>query len=424
MTEPQLAAEGARAAIAAIVGAEHIRPALPADSLDGLQPVAVVAPADAAQVAAVLHCCADRGLAVAPRGGGSKLALGNCPARLDFVLSTERLNRVVEHAAADLTVTVEAGYTIARLQAALAAGGQRLACDPLLPERATVGGVVATAESGTLRIRYGAIRDLVLGLDLALPDGNLVRAGGKVVKNVAGYDLTRLAIGSLGTLGVITRVTFRLHPVAVARASWSAVLPSAEAAGQLLLAIRQSHVVFTGLQVRATRPGYLTVDVCCEGIPESLSEYRVRLAQATGGAAFADSAPEVWEARSALYAESGDALVLKASVQPGQVGDLCAIVFRCVGTAGAAASVVAQASGLAEVRIEGSDAAQRALLSPLEAEIEKLGGSLVVARAPLALKRELDVWGRAGASLEVMRRIKQKFDPAGVLNPGRFLGGI
>lgn len=425
MIEPRMAVEAAYAQIAAIVGAPHLRPALPGDAVDGVQPMAVILPADAAQVAAVLRCCSESGLAVLPRGGGSKLRLGNCPARLDFVLSTERLNRVVEHAWEDLTAAVEAGCTIAQLQTALAAHGQRLAVDPLLPERATVGGLVAVAESGTLRIRYGALRDLVLGLYLALPDGNVVRAGGKVVKNVAGYDLTKLAIGSLGTLGVITRVTFRLHPVAVATASWTLRLSSIEAMAQMMQAIRQSHVVFTGLQVRADGADQLAIDVRCEGIPESLKEYSVRLGQAAGKVAFAESAPAVWEARQQLFTQAADdSLIVKCSVQPAQLGELCAAVFDCAEASGVKAAVVAQATGLAEMRLEGNEWAQRAVLAPLESAVERLKGSMVVERCSLALKRDLEVWGRPVSAVEVMRRIKQKFDPAGILNPGRFLGGI
>ena len=150
------------------------------------------------------------------------------------------------------------------------------------PERATVGGVLATAESGTLRIRYGAIRDLVLGLEMALPDGSVIKAGGKVVKNVAGYDLTKLAIGSLGTLGVITRAVFRLHPIPVAVASYVAALPTASEASKLVLAILDSHLVYTGLQIYARAADELFVHVRFEGIPESLQDQYAKLGRIAG----------------------------------------------------------------------------------------------------------------------------------------------
>ena len=202
------------------------------------------------------------------------------------MLSTERLNQVIEHAAGDMTATVEAGCTIDNFQRTFSKHGQRLAADPMQPETATVGGLLATAESGTLRIRYGAVRDLVLGLELALPDGSLIRAGGKVVKNVAGYDLTKLVIGSLGTLGVITRAVFRLHPIPVATATYSTVVPTASEATKLVLSILNSQLVYTGLQIRATRAHEFAVDIRFEGIPESLEDQHVKLSQIGGGCRF------------------------------------------------------------------------------------------------------------------------------------------
>ncbi len=148
-----------------------------------------------------------------PLGGGTKADWGNPVTRADVAISTAKLNRVVDHAAGDMTVVVEAGCTIGDLQRTLAQQGQRLACDPLWQEHATVGGILATNDSGAWRLRYGGLRDLVIGVTLALPDGTLAESGGRVVKNVAGYDLPKLVTGSLGTLGMITRAVFRLHPL-------------------------------------------------------------------------------------------------------------------------------------------------------------------------------------------------------------------
>ena len=257
--------------LSAIVGPEHLRPATPEDAVDAVQPAGVIAPGNAQEVAQVLRYCASAGLSIIPRGGGTQLGLGNRPRKADFVLSLERLNQVIEHAWGDMTVTVEAGCTIDKLQSVVREHGQQLGADPRQPEQATVGGVLATAESGTLRIRYGAIRDLVLGVEMALPDGSVIKAGGKVVKNVAGYDLTKLAIGSLGTLGVITRAVFRLHPVPRATATFAAMLPTAAEAEKLLLAILDSHLVYTGLQMRARHEDQIFIYIRFEGIPESLA---------------------------------------------------------------------------------------------------------------------------------------------------------
>ena len=200
-------------AIRRLAESSAVAPASLADAIDGGSPRWIVEPADQARLAQILADANRAGLKVIPRGGGTKLGWGNPPAGADLVLSTRRLDRVLEHAAADMTATVEAGCTVAALQETLAKQGQRLAIDPLWPGRATVGGILATNDGGMLRAGFGSLRDLIIGITVALPDGTLAKSGGKVVKNVAGYDLPKLFTGSFGTLGVITRATFRLHPL-------------------------------------------------------------------------------------------------------------------------------------------------------------------------------------------------------------------
>ena len=153
------------------------------------------------------------GLAVAPRGGGTQLALGNHLERLDVVVDMSALNRVVQHNAADLTLAVEAGITLATLRETLAAEGQFLALDAPLPERATIGGTLAVGVSGPLKWQYGSARDLVIGMKVAQADGRITQSGGNVVKNVSGYDMARLHVGGLGTLGIITEISFKLTPM-------------------------------------------------------------------------------------------------------------------------------------------------------------------------------------------------------------------
>jgi glycolate oxidase FAD binding subunit len=181
--------------------------------VDGLRPAAVAQPGDADEVAAVLRLASTRGWAVVPRGGGTMIDLGNPPARLDLVLDLTGMNRLIEHRPRDLTVTVEAGMSVAALQEELAKHGQMLALDPPLAQRATVGGVLAANAWGPRRQRYGTARDLLIGSRAVLADGTRVRSGGKVVKNVAGYDLNKLFIGSTGTLAVLVEATFKLAPI-------------------------------------------------------------------------------------------------------------------------------------------------------------------------------------------------------------------
>jgi glycolate oxidase FAD binding subunit len=424
MSEARSQMDPAWTGISAIVGGEHIRPASAADAVDGMQPSGVIAPGTAQEVAQMLRYCSAAGLTVIPRGGGTKLWLGNRPQKTDFILSTERLNRLIEHAWGDMTATVEAGCTIDNFQRILKEHGQRLAADPMRPEAATVGGLLATAESGTLRIRYGAIRDLVLGLEMALPDGSVIKAGGKVVKNVAGYDLTKLTIGSLGTLGVITRAVFRLHPIPVATATYSTWLPTASEAARLVLAILDSTLVYTGLQVRTQRADQFAVDVRFEGIPESLEDQFAKLGQVGGGRPL-QRADKVWMERHNLFVAASSSVIAKCSVLPAQIGSLCETVFRQAEPAEVAAMVVAQGTGVAEVRLDATSLQSlMRVLNKLRQELDHLQGTVIVERCPVAMKQGLDVWGARKDVLPLMHRIKEKFDPARTLNPGRFVGAI
>src|SRR6266852_18850 len=201
----------------------------------------LIEPATPQELAAELKRANDAGLALAPRGGGTKCDWGNPPARCDAIVSTACLNRVIEHAWADLTVTVEAGCTLANLQATLAEHGQRLAVDALWPERATIGGILSTNDTGALRLSFGGLRDLIIGATVALADGTLAVSGGKVVKNVAGYDLQKLVTGALGTLGVITQAVFRLHPLPRHSRTLTIAPPTLDEAQRILLAIQSSQ---------------------------------------------------------------------------------------------------------------------------------------------------------------------------------------
>ena len=239
--------------IAELIGSDHLRPATYLDAIDGVIPQMVAEPADARGVAGILRAANAAGLAVIARGGGTKLGWGNSPQRADLILSTSRMNSVVEHAWDDMTASVDAGCTVTTLQERLAAHGQHLAIDPLWPERATIGGILATNDSGPLRVRYGPLRDLIIGITVALPDGTLAKSGGKVVKNVAGYDLPKLMTGSLGTLGVITQAIFRLHPLPKTELTISFTAASVEPLNGLLLTLLDSQLVFTGVQLRVGR---------------------------------------------------------------------------------------------------------------------------------------------------------------------------
>jgi glycolate oxidase FAD binding subunit len=412
------------AELEAIVGAEHLRTAGPNDAVAGLQPLRVAEPADAQQVAQALSWANANHLAVAPRGSGTKTGWGNPPEQLDVVISTRRLDRVVEHAWADMTATVEAGCTLSRLQELLAGHGQRLALDALWPERATIGGVLATNDSGSLRIRFGALRDLVIGVTVALPDGTLARSGGKVVKNVAGYDLPKLMTGSFGTLAIITQAIFRLHPLPHEARTFEIETPTAEAADRIILSILDSQLAFTGLQMCTSDREAPRVHVRLEGIEAGILAQTAQLANLTSGTAHAVD-NTIWHMRESLWDDGTEALVCKISALPSQLGAISDQIAKLSSRNASRWQLLAQATGVATLRLDGSDAeAMIEIAQSLRSELKAQGGSLVVLRQPAAAKDRLETWGTPGSALPLMQRIKAQFDPQRTLNPGRFVGGI
>ena len=221
----------------------------PADyAIDGLTPSFVAEPSDIAGLAQILGLAASSGKAVAPRGGGTQTALGNRPERLDLVVDTSSLDRIT-HYPGDLTATVQAGVTMSALRARLAERGQFLAIDAPLPDRATVGGTLATGIGGPVRWQYGSPRDTVIGMTIAQPDGRITRTGGRVVKNVSGYDMARLHVGGLGTLGVIAEASFKLTPLPAGRATVLAAFDSAQRSFEAALAVFSGNVVPLALTV-------------------------------------------------------------------------------------------------------------------------------------------------------------------------------
>jgi glycolate oxidase FAD binding subunit len=405
----------------AIVGAPNIRTADSADAVLDVQPQFVVAPGNEQDVAAVLHCANEAGLSIIPRSGGTKMEWGNAPARADLILSLARMNRVLEYAWADLTVSVEAGCTVAALRELVAAVGQRLALDPLWPERATIGGILSTNDSGVLRLRFGALRDLIIGVTLALPDGTLASSGGKVVKNVAGYDLPKLATGAYGTLGVITRATFRLHPMPPRALAVSFAAVNLDELQEKVLAIQDSSLAHTALQLRITSSETPTADLLFEATDEGIAAQRAQAEKIVG--MLKDSSADVWDARQTLWDDlSEDSAILKISVLPTDIAKTVASLSGVLSADRSTSQVVFQATGIGWLRIDSSDHSFSANISKLRAEIESRSGSLFVAHRPR--HAAIDAWSAVGDSLPVMQALKRQLDPRNTLNPGRFAGGI
>jgi len=409
----------------AIVGPTHARPAGPADHVSGVQPRFVVEPGTEAELAEVLHLSNEAGLAVIPRGGGTKLGWGNPPARADLILSTARLNQIIEHAWADLTVTVEAGCTIQKLQQTLAQHGQRLALDPLWPENATVGGVLSANDSGALRLRFGALRDLIIGVTIALPDGTLASSGGKVVKNVAGYDLPKLATGALGTLGVITRASFRLHPLPLNSRTFSIPATDAEQAQKFVLAIQDSKLAHTSLQSHFSSQSSPSADILFEGTIAGIAAQEEQFRALAAPAKVVEASSQAWATRGSLWnlSDAECTAIAKISLLPTHLSSLVDSVAQATKAHELLWRALVYGIGLGWLRLEGTPSGLHSALQQLRRTLEDLGGSLVILHHPEKMS-PLDAWGSPGDSLGLMKSVKSRLDPKSTLNPGRFLGGI
>lgn len=411
------------AAITLEQGMAHLASIVGQEQIDLRGETIVAAPADKLQIAEILRFAQANGLALTPTGGGTKLGWGN-PVAPDIVLSLERIAALREHAWQDMTCTVEAGCSWAAMQAELRRHGQMAALDPLWPDRATVGGIVASNDSGALRLKFGGLRDLIIGMTIVLADGTIARTGGKVVKNVAGYDLHKLMTGSFGTLGVIAEVNFRLHPVEEYARTWTAVAPNADAASldTPLRALMDSQMTPSCVQTRTSKHE-CALDIRIAGLPECLDEYAARLQGIFGPIAVTESDESIWKARQQLYDKS-DAAVLKVSLLPGEICSVSSELQQWAAAEVLDIAAVAQATGLMTVALYSAPDAAPAILKRLRSRLVISGGSVVAHQVPDALRGIVDVWGPDSGTLPLMREIKHRFDPVRVLNPGRFVGNI
>ncbi|MBN9616166.1 MAG: FAD-binding oxidoreductase [Acidobacteriales bacterium] len=386
-----------------IVGSEHVSIAKEAIA---------VAPADAAQAAAVLRFANDNGLPVSPVGGATKKGWGN-PVSSKITLHTHRMNALLEHTWQDMTCTVQAGCPWSSMQAALARHGQFVALDPLWPDHATVGGVMATNDSGTLRLKYGGLRDLIIGMTVVLADGTIARTGGKVVKNVAGYDLHKLMIGAFGTLGLTTEITFRLHSLPVSSQSFTLLSQTVEPLGDLLLQLIDSHLSAQSIQLRIVGDSF-GLDIQLGALPEVLKEQSSLLLEMAKKAKLSveEASNEVWNSRHLLFADA-NGFTIKATMLPSDIARFTSMAHGFGGTA------VTQATGIMTAFLpEGREEA----ILQLRREFTGSGGSLVILQQPA--NGSVDLLDPPSNSFPLMQKIKQQFDPNRILNPGVFLGGI
>jgi glycolate oxidase FAD binding subunit len=440
-------------------------------AVDGLEPDAVVRPIDRQGISQVLKWACSEGMSVVPRGGGTQLNLGNVPDRLDLVLDLSSYgSRSPDHRPADLTATVDSGITLEVLQRALARHGQFLPLEAPLAASATIGGVLAANTSGPMRYSYGLPRDWLIGIGVVSAQGVETNAGGQVVKNVSGYDLNKLYAGSLGTLGVIVEATFKLSPFPPESRALAATFPSLQpgmqAADSLLqqifapqgLQVIDGHAARQGATINANLRGMGTADDSRGAVVLAFFAGRNRAIRRR-----VDDATKLLRDHGALdiaSLEGADAIgLLETLTDLGWIGE--SIPYLGLKLSLPPSAVVKLINQLTDPATDGQDPIDLAPLSlgvvadpgfglvrllwwahgaddggsPGDDRIaatisrvrdlsRRLGGSTVVEHCPLSVKKEIDVWGETTETIDIMRRIKEKFDPARILNPGRFVGGI
>ncbi len=404
-------------------------------AIDGKTPAIRCVPESSEQIAVLLRTCAQTGAGVVPWGGGTAMALGNIPHRVDVVVELVRFNTLVEHDAPNLTATMQAGMPLAALQDALGRERQCVTIDPPHPAQATLGGLVAANSNGPRRMAYGGIRDLVIGMKMVLPTGEQIKAGGKVVKNVAGYDMCKLFVGSLGTLGIITEVTMKTAPLPERAATATATGPLAKGL-ELVDALFRSTLVPAGIalvssdvaQAAGLSAQTPVVAVWAEGFEEAVARHlrdvetlAKQIGLSTGVLPYTEHV-RLWENIRDFGA--GDARVMVRVTVP--LGSVAAVVTAVDqwGTPSSRVRYVAHAgTGTIWISYDPTPA-NTAWFTRLGALAAELKGHAVMTSAPVAWKNGIDVWGPAPPSLALMRTIKQQFDPQRILNPGRFIAGI
>ncbi len=420
--------------LGAVVESDRI---LPSESLDlptYLTPAVVVYPTTEAELSAVLACAHQHRWRVIPCGSGSKLAWGGIGAGVDLMVSTARLNQVIDHAVGDMTLTAQAGVKLADLMPRLAQHNQFLAVDPAYPDQATLGGIVATGDTGALRQRYGGLRDMLIGISFGRYDGAIAKAGGRVVKNVAGYDLMKLMTGSYGTLGVISQLTFRLYPVQDGSKT-VVVAGEASSVDALASALRRSPLTPVALDILSPvltkHLGYgegLALLARFQSIGPGVEEQVNALRAMAGTAAGAALSTQVLEGADdqQIWAAVQDALLQKPEApEP-------AIVAKVGLSPAQAVAWLEQLPPGSWARLHGGSGIGTVRLVAATAEtVEQLrrrctmaNGYLTLLEAPLSLKKAVDVWGYSGDALGTMKALKAQFDPHNTLSPGRFVGGL
>jgi glycolate dehydrogenase FAD-binding subunit len=409
-------------------GAGACRPATSADVVSGVSPAVVLEPADVAMLGDMLRWANEERLAIVVRGAGTKLSWGKPPSRVDAVLSTARLNAPIEHTAGDLTASLPAGATLAEVNALLGREGQWLPIDPRFSNRATIGGILAANDSGPRRHRHGTPRDLVIGTEMTLVDGRFAKSGGRVVKNVAGYDLSRLLSGSFGTLAVITRAIFKLAPLAPASRTVVASADGGRPLADLALQIASSPLTPTAIELQSLGCRLLVRFETTDSAASQQASAAVALCRGRGIEADVLSGDQELSLWRDYYDDlsASDGALVRVAVLPAQVADALDHVERVIVSHALECRVAGRAAvGVIYVRVAATPSNENASES-LAAAIDYIrrnawarGGSAVVVSAEPSVLALVDPWGDVGDALPLMEAVKTRFDPNHVLARGR-----
>lgn len=448
-------------ALEKIVGADHVMagPEVDTFAVDGKTPQAVVFPATVEEISSVMAIVSEAALKVVPWGAGSQMALGAIPAGVDVVVALKRLDHMVDHEWGDMTATVQGGMRLEDFQQVLGQHQQFLPLDPPFADQATVGGLLATNASGPRRLLYGTARDLLIAVTVVHADGTVTKAGAKVVKNVTGYDMNKLYIGSLGTLGIIVEATFRVYPRVAWEKTWLSPFPTLDQAQEAIAEIMDSSLVPNALElldkeaarrvaakanIAWTNEHYAlaaSVGSVAEGAVDTQIEEIGRIGQKVGspGGNLLHGEPHhtFWrEIRDLTPGKNGTAprhlrTILKGSVLISQVALAFRIGEEAAKTQGLDLSIVAEAgSGIVRYYVSAEDRSPQEFVEAAATIVEWIRstcvaqeGSLIILGADTELKRRIDVWGPV-KGLKLMQGVKERFDPRRTLNPGRFVGGI
>jgi glycolate oxidase FAD binding subunit len=430
---------------------------LKAHAIDGKKPKVVVSPKTINEISKVIAYANQQHLTIIPRGNGTKMGMGGIPKKMDIILSTNRLNRITDSDCENLTLSAEGGITLSEVQKSLAKVGKGyfLPLDPPFTDKATLGGIVATNSSGPKRLLYGTARDLIIGTKAVFPNGDIVVSGGKTVKNVSGYDMCKLLIGSYGTLGIICEMTFKLLPLPEKEATLALSFAKLEEADGFARQVRSSQLIPSSIEIlnaiavknmkySISMPpnGNYLVAIGLDGVAESIDRQISEMSEMSKKHGVLEAVTLDSEKHQAFWIALRDfskgltekcpnLISLKSNFLISKSGEMLGSYEKITSEFGMDCAFICHSGNgilysyiLAEKNLRSKIESFVELIGKLTSEAVKNEGNLVVESSPLLIKKKVDVWGQSRSDYLVVRRLKEQIDPAGILNIGRFVGGI